>query len=322
MGVPGTMSFVIPVRNDAARLAHCLASIRANRPLGSEVQVIVADNGSTDGSAEVAARAGADVLVLPGLPVARLRNEAAARATGDVLAFVDADHEIGPEWIASALDGLSATGAGGIGTLCHAPAQATWVQRAYDRLRQRSGDVIEVEWLGAGNLAVRTDAFRAVGGFDTTLETCEDVDLCNRLREHGLTLVNEPRMYNIHFGDPPTLRRLFMGELWRGRDNLRVTLRGPLTWRSLPSLLMPLGNLAALAAGPVLALWSGQARWLLLPLLTFAATITLRASRMSRAASARAVRDVLENCAVASTYEMARAVAMVARASHGVRRGA
>ena len=90
---------------------------------------------------------------------------------------------------------------------------------------------------------------------------------------------------------------------------------------SLPSLLMPLGNLAALIAGPLLALWSGQARWLLLPVLTLATTIALRASRMSRAGSANAVRDILENCAVASTYEMARAVAMVARASHGVRRG-
>ena len=139
-------------------------------------------------------------------------------------------------------------------------------------------------------------------------------------RERGLRLVNEPRMHNIHFGDPSTLRRLFMGELWRGRDNLRVTLRGPLTLRSLPSLLMPLGNLVALIGGPLLALWTGQARWLLLPALTFATTIILRASRMKGARSASAVRDLLENSAVASTYEMARAVAMVARASHAVRR--
>jgi hypothetical protein len=83
---------------------------------------------------------------------------------------------------------------------------------------------------------------------------------------------------------------------------------------------MPVGNLAALIGGPLLALGSGQTRWLLLPVITFATTIALRASRMSRARSATVFRDLIENCAVASTYEMARAVAMVARASHGVRR--
>jgi hypothetical protein len=47
-------------------------------------------------------------------------------------------------------------------------------------------------------------------------------------------------MVNHHFGDPATLGELFRGELWRGRDNLRVSLRGPVDWRDLPSVIVPL----------------------------------------------------------------------------------
>ena len=38
-----------------------------------------------------------------------------------------------------------------------------------------------------------------------------------------VTLVADPRLRNIHLGDPSRLRALFFGELWRGRDNIRVT---------------------------------------------------------------------------------------------------
>lgn len=315
-----TISFVVPVRNDAERLRRCLASIAANQFPPSSVHVIVADNGSKDGSAEVAAQAGAVVLVLPGLPVARLRNEAASHATGDVLAFVDADHEVGPGWIAAALQGLGESAAVGIGAMCHAPASGTWVQRAYDRFRQRPACLVEVEWLGAGNLAVTADAFNSVGGFDTTLETCEDVDLCNRLRARGGRLVAEPGMMNIHYGDPATLRALFLGELWRGRDNLRVTLRGPITFRSLPSLLLPVMNLTSIALGAGVAAASGVAWWLLLPPAMLGASTLLRMSRMSRAGTGGILTTLTQNAAVSAVYETARAVALLVRASHSVRR--
>ena len=48
-------SFVIPVRNDAARLDACLKSIRRNSHVPGQIEIIVVDNGSTDGSAQVAA---------------------------------------------------------------------------------------------------------------------------------------------------------------------------------------------------------------------------------------------------------------------------
>lgn len=320
MQAPNSLTFVIPVRNDAERLRRCLATIRAASPEDVSVSVVVVDNGSSDHSVEVAADSGAEVVVMPGRPVAELRNEGAARATGDVLAFVDADHELGATWVRAALDGLAESGAVGIGALCHAPSPGTWVQRAYDRFRARPARLADLEWLGAGNLAVRADAFRAIGGFDTSLETCEDVDLCNRLRARGGRLVAEPAMHNVHLGDPTTLRAVFLGELWRGRDNFRVTMRGPLTLRALPSLMIPVVTVAATAVAVGLAIGTGQLRWLALPPSLLGAATTLRVSRMSRSPRDSFLSMVAGNTAVALVYEIGRALALLVRVSHATRR--
>jgi GT2 family glycosyltransferase len=320
------VSFIVPVRNDAVRLRRCLTTIRANAPASARVEIVVADNGSTDDSADVARAFDARVLTLPSLSVAALRNRAAAAAQGEVLAFVDADHEIDPDWVASATDALALPGVAAVGALCTAPAHGTWVQRMYDALRGRTEGRADVEWLGSGNMAVRHDLFDKVGGFDVSLETCEDVDLCQRLRQAGLRVRGDDRLRNVHLGDPATLRALFRSELWRGRDNLRVSLRYGLTLRGLPSVLTPMLELGCLAV-VVLAL-------LLIPIfgspaaivaaLALAAPIaltTLRVLRMARWGGLRGPVDFARAWIVAGTYDLARALALLARARHHQGRG-
>src|ERR1043165_31145 len=77
-----TVSILIPVLNDAAGLSRCLDSIRANTYPAALVEIVVADNGSVDASGEVARRAGATVVRLPGVSVAAARNRIAAVASG------------------------------------------------------------------------------------------------------------------------------------------------------------------------------------------------------------------------------------------------
>jgi GT2 family glycosyltransferase len=314
-------SVVIPVREDPVRLARCLTAILANDD-ARRCEIVVADNGSRDNTPEVARDGGARVLVLPGLSVAQLRNAAARQARGRQLAFIDADHVVGPGWLSAATDTLRSTGAAAVGAPYLPQADGTWVQRAYDRFRTHQEGVHEVEWLGSGNLCVRKDAFDAIGGFDESLETCEDVDLCNRLRQGGHRLVSDSRLESVHLGDPATLRDLFMSELWRGRDNIRVTLRGPVTPRALPSLLLPIANLVwltigtiALAAMPWLGVWP-----FLLCACGIAATIALRTVRMSWSGDARDGQDVWASAAVATVYELARALSLVLKATHQTRR--
>jgi glycosyltransferase involved in cell wall biosynthesis len=319
------LSFVIPVRNDAARLRRCLDSI-AGQHAAAPIEIVVADNGSTDASADVARAAGATVLVLPGLAVAQLRNRAAAAARGDLLAFVDADHELTDGWIAAALAALEDPHVSAAGAEYDAPADGTWVQRMYDRLRAHHRGITPVDWLPSGNLVVRRETFAAIDGFDERLESCEDVDLCRRIRRSGGMLLSAEGLRSTHVGDPSTLPALFYSELWRGRDNLTVSLRERLTWRSAPSVAMPIVNLVAIAAIIAgLALWPWHLGVLAAAGVTvIAATTALRAMRLILRAPAGTPRlaDSARAIAVAATYEVARALALVAKAGHGVRRKA
>ena len=143
-----------------------------------------------------------------------------------------------PPWTCCRAAGVAATGAPYV-----SPPAANWVQESYDNLRARPSSRQDVDWLGSGNLAVSRAPFERLGGFDRSLEACEDVDLCNRLRLAGHRIVADPALRSVHFGDPSTLRALFFGELWRGRDNARVTWRGPRTLRHLRSMLIPIATL-------------------------------------------------------------------------------
>ena len=312
------VSVVIPVLNDACGLARCLASIRANDYPAGRLEIIVADNGSTDGSPEVAARAGATVVALPGLSVAAVRNHIAAMATGEVLAFVDADHELSAGWLRSAIDALAHPRVAAVGAPYHPPAQATWVQRMYDSFRSRTAEPADTRWLGSGNLAIWSWAFAEAGGFDTRLTACEDVDLCQRVRQRGLRLVADERLHSVHYGDPRTMRQLFASELWRGRDNLLVSLRGPLTLRDVPSLVLPLVMLAGLVSLPVAVVVAalGMPLLLVVVLSVILAMPGARALAMARRLRERRPIGLAQALVVAATYDVARALALVMRKSH------
>ncbi|MFN7917489.1 MAG: glycosyltransferase [Vicinamibacterales bacterium] len=316
------LTFIVPVRSDARRLSRCLASIHDT--CGSQpYELIVADNGSTDDSADVARAAGARVLALPGLRVSVVRNTAAAEARSPLLAFIDADHALAPSWMPAALAMMADGSVTAAGAQYHPPPDGTWVQRMYDRLRRHKPGTHDTGWLPSGNLVVRAEAFARLGGFDTALETCEDVDFCQRLVASGGRLVETDRMASIHYGDPATLKALFFGELWRGRDNLTVSLRGPRTLRALPGILLPLLHLAGLAfvVAGVLLPWM-RSVVIGFGLLLIVATVGLRwlALVSQRQGAGSLVADAVQALAVAFTYTTARALALVVRTGHDTRK--
>jgi GT2 family glycosyltransferase len=315
------ISFVVPVRDDAVRLDTCLRSILRNRPTPAEIEIVVADNGSVDGSPEVARRLGARVSVIENARVSELRNRAAREATGDILAFVDADNEIVSGWVPAAIETLEMADVAAAGALYVPPSDGTWVQRAYGLLRGRTQVTGDVEWLGSGNLAVWRHAFEAVQGFDVSLEACEDVDLCARLRARGLRVVADPRIGSVHHGDPKTLGVLFRSELWRGRDNLRVSLRRPIAWGALPSAMIPIVDAAMIGVG-VAGLLGLLVAWRPALSLTTTAGIVIVGGALLKLARAAAREggasafSLLQGFLVALVYDVARALALVAKAPH------
>ncbi len=313
------LTVIVPVRNDAVRLARCLASLAADSlPPGTEV--IVADNGSTDNSARVAEDAGARVLELPGLKVSELRNSAAREANGDLLAFVDADHQLLGGWTGAAIDAMRDETVGAAGAKYLPPPGGTWVQQMYGVLRGRTAGSGDTDWLGSGNMVVRRRAFAKVGGFDGSLEACEDVDLCRRLRAAGFRVIADERLRSVHHGDPPTLGALFRAERWRGRNNLQVSLRGPVNLRDLPSIVSPILTLAAVVAVAVgiLGTMAGlSGLWIAVVAAGLVAALVLaRTTAIASRLEQRTLAAIGRAAAVSLTYDLARAASLVAPARH------
>jgi glycosyltransferase involved in cell wall biosynthesis len=312
------ISVIVPVRNDAARLKRCLKSIVTNQYPRGAIDVLVVDNASTDGSPE-AAREWADrVLTLSGTSVAALRNVGVSHTHGEIVAFIDADHEITGEWMAAAVSALADRSVAAVGYPYDTQPNANWVQRIYDAMRDRPASRKAVAWLGSGNLAVRRECFDAIGGFRESLVACEDVDLCNRLIAAGYTIVAEPRMRSTHYGDPASLRAVFFGELWRGRDNLRVTFSGPWTLGHLRSALIPIIDLVCLTAS-VVALLLGYLSLGALLLLAPLAFVTLRAVLIRRRRRDRQSISIGEAFLFAMVFDAARSLALIVRGSHHAR---
>jgi GT2 family glycosyltransferase len=224
---------------------------------------------------------------------------------------VDADHELDAGWVSAAIDAGRAHSFSAIGAPYRAPADGTWVQRTYDGLRDHPAGVRTTEWLPSGNMLVDRELSNRVGGFDITLEACEDVDFSRRVRRAGAEVWSDARLISVHHGDPATLAALFRSELWRGRNNLRVSLRGRLAPRDVASVLIPVAQLILLIASVILLI-------LLRPLGALAVLVLFAALSAARAARivTRASVPWPHAFVVALTYDLARALALVSRTRH------
>ena len=233
------VSVIIPAFNEERMLVSCLGSLARLDWPAEAVQIIVVDNGSTDGTVELATSLDATVFEDPDRTVAGLRNLGAEHADGTILAFVDADCTVPEDWLKAASLYFEDPQTVAWGSPPEVPEQATWVQRGWYLLRRKSRDAAPVDWLESMNLFVKKKDFFKIGGFNAELVTCEDVDFCYRLSVLG-RIVADPSIRMVHLGEAATLKQFVRKELWRGRDNFRGLFAHGFSLKEMPSLGIPL----------------------------------------------------------------------------------
>lgn len=198
------ISVVIPHLNQPEQLARCLESLEQQTVPRDRFEIIVVDNGSRcDLEALAAAHPGIRLLREPQPGPGLARNSGIAAASGDVLAFIDADCRAHPRWLEAALAGLEVpacrgTVGGDVRIDAVDPRRLTPLESYESVFAFRQKLYIERHgYSGTGNLAFRRPVFDAVGPFGG-IEIAEDMDWGRRAGRAGHATIYQPGMIVYH----------------------------------------------------------------------------------------------------------------------------
>ena len=177
-------SMVVPAYNEERLLSRLLDSIDAARAAYAgtgEVEVIVADNSSTDRTASIAAARGCRVVSVDKRVIAAARNGGARVAQGEILTFIDADSQVHPrtfhEIDAALATGRAVGGATGVTLERWSPGIAV----TYAILMT----MVLATGMDTGVVFCRRPDFEAIGGYDEDVLVAEDVVFLQAMRRLG-----------------------------------------------------------------------------------------------------------------------------------------
>lgn len=210
-----SVSVVIPTHDRRSLLPRALSSVRAQSLEPREV--VVVDDGSTDGTAEMLIRDFPEVTLLGqqqcGVSVAR--NRGIEHSTGDWIAFLDSDDEWYPHKLERQQAALSEHPEA---LICH--TDEIWMRRGTrvnpkKKHAKRGGSIFEhclpLCCISPSSALVHRSVFGDVGLFDASLPACEDYDLWLRITcRYPVLFVDEPLVVK-HGGHADQLSRRYWG---------------------------------------------------------------------------------------------------------------
>jgi len=202
------LSVIVPFHRNLTQLRQCLTAIkRARLSLSNpaDADILVVADGAIDDPTDVAREAGANVLAIEGpLGPAVARSRGVARASGEVIVFVDTDVVVSEDALArfAALFLEEPDLGAAFGAYDEDPADPGFISQcrnlAHSFVHQLSCRDAQTFWAGLG--AVRAEAFAAVGGFDERFSrpSVEDIELGYRLHAAGFRIRLDPSIQGKH----------------------------------------------------------------------------------------------------------------------------
>ncbi len=262
------LSVIIPAHNSARTLERCLAAVCTQ--IGPDDEVIVVDDGSTDGTDAVANRFPVTLVRLDRrCGVAAARNQGADRASRPVLLFVDADVVLHQDAVPRGRAHFADSKADGvIGSYDDRPESRTLVSQfknlAHHYFHQRAAGRVGSFWGACG--FVKRQVFNASGGFDHrrfSRPSIEDVELGWRITDRGGYIVLDPEVQATHLKQW-TLRSLIHTDViyravpWIRWSLERRRLGGELNASPLQQIALAIAVL--LVINGVASVWFSRAR--------------------------------------------------------------
>lgn len=167
-----------------------------------KLELIVVDNASTDGTAEILAGYKSRVTVLSERKrgAAAARNRGLREAGGDVIAFTDADCEVDRQWLRNLVPPLQDESVGIVGGRILSKRPCNSIELFGEKIHDHEKAITRAQppYAITMNWGSRISVLRQVNFFDEAYLRCQDVDLSLRIASEGLTLLFEPRAVVRH----------------------------------------------------------------------------------------------------------------------------
>jgi glycosyltransferase involved in cell wall biosynthesis len=247
------VSFIIPAKNEENEIGDTLNSILTSN-FDLDYEVIVVDHNSTDQTAAISQKMGAKVFTKHGGNISSVRNFGANAAFGDVFIFLDADVSITTEWTENfpkIADTIQKNSYYMTGSHCRTPGNRNWLDKYWF---SKFSQAETTNHIGSGHMIISRELFMELGGFDETLETGEDYDICIRAKKAGATLKNDIHLKVIHRDYPKTLLELIKREAWHGvgdAKNLKTIVKSKVALSAIAFICMHLILIITTLAGSV-----------------------------------------------------------------------
>ncbi|UCD95825.1 MAG: glycosyltransferase [Candidatus Bathyarchaeota archaeon] len=177
--------------NEEQYLEDCLISLKKQKGC-EDSEIIVVDGGSTDATVKIAEKYADKVVISPKRSPSIQRNLGAKMATGDVLAFLDADTVAAESWLKGILEAFQDQS-----VVCATGSLFSLekIKRPYlydlTNTLQRILVKINYPLFWGASCAFRANAFQRIKGFDERLLTSEDHDISLRIRKIGKVVFDE-----------------------------------------------------------------------------------------------------------------------------------
>jgi glycosyltransferase involved in cell wall biosynthesis len=311
-----SVSIIIPALNEEKMIERCLESLAQLDFPRDRFEVILVDNGSIDRTVAIAKsfedRVKLTILKKTGVRISALRNLGAREARGSILAFLDADCLAPRDWLDRIVELTPPQAAGIVGAHYLLPEDSSLVGRTWHRY-QEAGKSGEVSHVPAGDLIMRREDFLRLGGFDETIQTNEDYELCERVRAAGMNVRAFPEIGVVHLGTAQSLRVFFRKQSWHGTHVVKVFLRNVSGSHNLKAVLFAAYTLlCAFAVFGALAWSAFGGPWRAPLVAVIALLLPPVALSIRRVASSKRWSDFFPLTALYLTYGLARAKALVA----------
>ncbi|MBI5186294.1 MAG: glycosyltransferase [Nitrospinae bacterium] len=186
------ISIVIPLYNSAGTIQKTLEACLSQDLAGYETEVIVVDDGSTDGGVEAVKKYPVKIIRQENSGPASARNKGWRAAKGDIVCFTDSDCVPRRDWIAKLLEGYCSEEVGGVGgTYDIMNADNFLASCIHEEIKIRhEAQPKFVNYLGSFNLSYKKSVLEEVGGFNEEYKRAsgEDNDLAYRVSKKGYKL--------------------------------------------------------------------------------------------------------------------------------------